>query len=323
MYMQPIVELLTGRVGQVEALARIRRPDGSIEPPESFLPYFSRQQLVELFKEGLDQSLAWVARWEGAGVELNVSVNIPAELLNAPDSADWVRDALTRHSLPPHRLSLELLETQELDLSTSDRTVAELVRLGVKIHLDDLSSGFSTLKRITDIPFDVIKIDRRIFDRAHTRPLQVLIVVAAITALGAEAGYGVVVEGIENRERLEVSMAVGAQFGQGYLFARPMPPDDIAQWVPQFTMPHRDGEVTTALGALAYHWTHSRDVGETHPSREECPLTTYFAHADARMAELHDSLHTAAGTRGPANAEITAWLVGQVQNRAIGDGSEV
>ncbi|MEO6532061.1 MAG: EAL domain-containing protein [Pseudolysinimonas sp.] len=313
MFMQPIVGLRTGLVGQVEALARIRRPDGGIEPPESFLPYYSREQLVELFKEGLDQSLAWVSRWEGEGVELNVSVNTPAELLSAPDSADWVRDALTRHRLAAHRLSLELLETQELDLATSDRTVAELVRLGVKIHLDDLSSGFSTLKRITDIPFDVIKIDRRIFDRAHTRPLQVLIVLAAITALGSESGYGVVVEGIEDRERLEVSMALGAEFGQGYLFARPMPPEDIAQWLATFTMPYRDGAVTTPLGALAYHWGHSRENGQTHPSREECPLTEYFSHADPRIASLHDSLHSAAGTENPASAELTAWLVGQVQ----------
>jgi diguanylate cyclase (GGDEF)-like protein/PAS domain S-box-containing protein len=318
MFMQPIVDLRTGFVSQVEALARIRKPDGGIELPDSFLPYCSKEQLVELFKEGLDQSLAWASRWESDGVELNVSVNIPAELLNTPDSADWVRDALARHSLQAHRLSLELLETQELDLAASDRTIAELARLGVKIHLDDLSSGFSTLKRITDIPFDVIKIDRRIFDRAHTRPLQVLTVLAAITKLGSESGYGVVVEGIEDRERLEVSAVLGAQFGQGYLFARPMPPEDVAQWVAHFTMPYRDSELTTPLGALAYHWAHSRESGPTHPSRAACPLTGYFSHAGPHIATLHDSLHSAAGTKSPASAAITAWLVERVQHHEAG-----
>lgn len=319
MFMQPIVDLHTGLVGHVEALARLRKPDGSIELPESFLPHYSTQQLVELFKEGLDQSLAWVSRWERDGVELNVSVNIPPELLNTPDSVDWVRDALARHGIRPHRLSLELLEDQELDLAASAHTVAELVRLGVKIYLDDLNSGFSTLQRITEIPFDVLKIDRQVFDQAHTRPLLVLAILAAITTLGSEAGYGVVVEGIENREQLEACVVLGAQYGQGYLFARPMPPEDVAEWVASFTMPYRDGTVATPFGALAYHWAHSREGGPTRPDRAACLLTEYFSHADPHIMALHDSLHSAADRRSPASTAITAWLVDRVQRSETGD----
>lgn len=319
MFMQPIVDLHTGRVHQVEALARIRKPDGSIEPPERFLPYCSREQLVEVFKEGLDQSLAWVSQWENDGIEMNVSVNISPELLTSPDSITWVQDALARHSVPAHRLSLELLESQELDLAASDHTVAELVRLGVKIHLDDLSSGYGTLKRITDVPFDVIKIDRQVFDRAKTRPLQLLAVLAAITWLGSDSEFAVVVEGIEDRERLEASVVLGAQFGQGYLFARPMPPEDIAQWVSQFTMPFRMSEITTPFGALAYHWSHSRESGPTHPSRESCPLTEFFAHAGQEIAAVHDELHTSAGRNSQSSAALTSWLVEQVQRSGTGD----
>ncbi|MDQ1560962.1 MAG: hypothetical protein QOE85_303 [Actinomycetota bacterium] len=313
MFMQPIVDLQTGRVTNVEALARIRRPDGVIETPDSFLPYYTRKQLVQVFKDGLDQALMWASKWDSDGVELNVSVNISPELLAEPESASWVHQALARHRMDAHRLSLELLETQELDIAASEQTVAELVRLGVKIHLDDLSSGFGALKRITDIPFDVIKIDRRIFESSHTRPLQVLTVLAAITKLGSDGGYGVVVEGIEDRERLEVSSVLGAGSGQGYLFARPMAPEDLTDWVAHFTMPYRDGELKTALGALAYHWLHSGTSGVLHPTRDACPLTGYFSDSGPEIRELHDCLHSADGTGNPASAAITSWLVEQIQ----------
>jgi len=241
-------------------------------------------------------------------------------LLSDPNSADWVRSALAHHSVVPSRLSLEVLETQELDLTTSDKTVSELVRLGVKMHLDDLSSGFSTLKRLTDIPFDVIKIDRRIFDQAHTRPLQVLTVLASITRLGAESGYGTVVEGIEDRERLEVSAVLGARSGQGYLFARPMPPEEVGPWLEQFAMPYREGELTTALGALAYHWSHGRGDWHEDTAYEQCPLTGYLSlsGADADAVSAHKALHARppaeSEARIGANAMLLARLVERVQH---------
>ncbi len=319
MFMQPIVDLRSGQVTEVEALARLRTPTGEIETPDTFLPHYSREPLVEVLRQGLDQALRWASRWDAEGLALNVSVNVPPELLNDPDSADWVRSALTKHSVPASRLSLEVLETQEIDLAASDKTVSELVRLGVKMHLDDLSSGFSTLKRLTDIPFDVIKIDRRIFDQAHTRPLQVLTVLASITKLGADSGYGTVVEGIECRERLEVSAVLKARSGQGFLFARPMPAEEVAPWLEQFTMPYRTGELTTALGALAYHWSHGRGDWHEHSAYEHCALTGYLSlsEADAEAVAAHNVLHQvppgAHGARLGANATLLALLVERVQ----------
>lgn len=307
MYMQPIVDLRTGVVRQVEALARVQRSDGVIESPDVFLPTYSRGQLLQVFREGLDQALDWASQWERDGIVVNVSVNIPPELLTTPDSAIWVRDALQRHRMEPHRLGLELLETQEIDLAASDQAVSELVQLGVKIHLDDLSSGFSTLKRITELPFDVIKIDRRFFDQVHSRPLQVLTLLAAITKLGEDFGYGVVVEGIEDMERLEVSAVLGAGSGQGFLFAKPMPPEQIRDWVRGFSTPYREGVLTTALGALAYHWTHTSGNGPEHPALEACPLTAFLAGSEEEL--LHRAVHDGDPTAGQ---ELTDALLERV-----------
>jgi diguanylate cyclase (GGDEF)-like protein/PAS domain S-box-containing protein len=314
MYMQPIVDLRSGAVRQVEALARVRRSDGVIETPDVFLPTYTRGQLLQVFRDGLDQALDWTSRWEREGVVLNVSVNIPPEILSTPESAIWVRDALQRHRMEPHRLGLELLETQEIDLAASDQAVSELVQLGVKIHLDDLSSGFSTLKRITELPFDVIKIDRRFFDQLTSRPLQVLTLLAAITKLGEDFGYGVVVEGIEDMERLEISAVLGAGAGQGFLFAAPMPPDRIRDWVLDFRSPYRPGVLTTTLGALAYHWTHTSGNGPEHPAYDDCPLTPFF------VGSSEESLHDAVHAKDPvAGQELTDALLARVTGAAGSD----
>lgn len=309
MFFQPVVDLHSGAVTSVESLARLRTPEGRILGPQQFLPFCSTSDLVQLFREGLDQALAHVAAWEREGLALNVSVNIPPELLSDSDTAAWVSDSLRDHGVPPERLSLELLETGTLDLAESDRNVAELVRLGVRIHLDDISSGFSTLKRMTELPFDVIKIDRRIFEASHVRPLQVITLLAAITRLGHDFGYGVVVEGIEDVEKFEVSVALGAGKGQGYLFARPMEAHQVLPWVRDFRLPHSPEEILTPLGALAFHWAAANQHGRLLPELRDCPLTNFSASVGPELTDLHDQYHAMGGDRNPAGAAFSDALV--------------
>ncbi len=313
MFMQPIVDLESGVVTQFEALARIRRADGSLMLPDEFLPRYSTDELREVFWIGIHQSLEWVARWQELGLDVSVSVNVPPEIFSSPDGVQLVIDALELRGVEPSRLSLELLETREIDLAVSDEAIDELVRLGVKLHLDDISSGYSTLKRVTELPFDVIKIDRHIFDSVHNRALHVLTVLAAITKLGNDFGYGVTVEGIENRERLEVSAALGAHFGQGYLLSPPMPAEDVADWVSRFTMPGTPGAVTTPLGALAYHWSRSRADGPQHPPLSECPLTPYLTTKHRAAAELHERSHAAGAGAAAASMSLLSWLTDEVR----------
>ncbi len=315
MFMQPIVDLTTGTVTQFEALARIRRPDGSLMLPDEFLPSYTTDHLRELFWIGIHQSLEWVAKWQALGLDLSVSVNVPPIIFATPDSVQLVTDALELRGVEPSRLSLELLETHDVELAVSTDAIDELMRLGVKLHLDDISSGYSTLKRITELPFDVIKIDRQIFDNVHSRALHVITVLAAITKLGRDFGYGVTVEGIENRERLEVSTALGAHFGQGYLLAAPMPAEDVAEWVPRFTLPVEQGAVTTALGALAFHWNHSRRDGPVHPPLASCPLTSYFSDNDVEGAELHKRSHAGGAESVAAGMSLTSLLLDIVKKQ--------
>lgn len=309
MHFQPIVDLDTGAVRSVESLARLRMPDGRLLAPDQFLPFCSDHELADLFRRGLDQTLGQLARWQEEGIVLSASVNIPPEILSDGDVAATVARTLAQHGVPAERLSLELLESGSLSLTESDRNVGELVQLGVRIHLDDVSSGFSTLKRMTELPFDVIKVDRRIFDAAHVRPLHVITLLAAIIRLGRDFGYGVVVEGIEDVERLEASTILGAGRGQGYLFARPLPAAEVSAWLAEFAPPHAPDVITTPLGALAFHWAATNGQGRLLPPIEECPLTPFAAGVDERLARIHAEYHHMGGDRNPAGSALSEALI--------------
>lgn len=140
--------------------------------------------------------------------------------------------------------------------------------------------------------------------------MQVVTVLAAIFTLGADFGYGVTVEGIENQERLEASTALVAGYEQGFLFARPMPPEDVVDWLGGFVLPTPVGHITTPLGALAFHWSHTRGDGSEHPPREECPLTHFFSATEPQAAERHD--RSASGTWREAHRVIGVPDLGQI-----------
>ncbi len=132
---------------------------------------------------------------------------------------------------------------------------------------------------------------------------------------GADFGYGVTVEGIENQERLEVSAALGAQYGQGFLFARPMPPDEVIEWVKTFELGSTVSAITTPPGALTYHWSRMRGDGAQHPPRDKCPLTGFFASADTQAAALHDRLHNDSARAAESATLLTSWLMEEVSAR--------
>lgn len=308
----PIVDLRGGGVHSVEALARLRTPEGRLIAPGQFLPFCTRDDLVRLFLDGLDQSMRWLATWEASGLSISVSLNIPPELLSDPASVAWVSESLAKHNVPAHRLSLELLESGDLDLEQGERTVAALIELGVHIHLDDVSSGYSTLKRMTELPFTVIKIDRRIFEASEVRPVQVITLISAIARLGEEFGYGVVIEGIEDREKFEVSVALQIGLGQGYLFTKPLDGARVADWVRSFSLPDNPELMTTPLGALAFHWAIGNQEGRVVPDIDACPVTAFAESRGDELRLLHEQFHEMGGGRNPAGAAFDEAMVALV-----------
>lgn len=238
MLMQPIIDLRTGEVPGVEALARLvldDRPDHvTVVGPVEFLPLLDDSDLDFLFRAGLDRALAAVAGWEEGGLRLNVGVNLEPSTLRDPRCADWVAALLDRYSLDGERVILELLETDVLDAPVQLESLVRLCDLGVAVAVDDFGTGYSTAERLAALPVAIVKVDRELTAGLGGGPAPAFDAVAELIELGRASGCDVVVEGIEDAAQAEAARRLGASHGQGYLFARPMPADEVPDWVAGF-----------------------------------------------------------------------------------------
>jgi diguanylate cyclase (GGDEF)-like protein len=226
---QPIVDLLTGRVHTVEALARWS-PDGEPVQPEVFIPVAERLGLVaELFAEVLDIACARLAAWNRApdGAQLRASVNLSPRQLSSPSLLGVVADALSRHELPGERLVLEITETEGLTDSAAVRQVCtELRDLGVRLSVDDFGIGLSSLSRLRDLPVDEVKIDRSFIGGVDT-DLRASRFVRGVLAFANEFGLDVVAEGVEREAERDALRRLGCHRAQGFLFSRPVDADGV------------------------------------------------------------------------------------------------
>ena len=317
MYMQPVIDLRNGSFGRIEALARLVLPDGKLITPDQFLPALSGEDLNWLFRQGLDQSLARLADFEKEGLELDLSLNISPVTLLDPQCSEWVLRSLEQHGVPPSRLSLELLEDRSLDLSAQHATITQLSAAGVRLSMDDLGAGYSSLQRLSSLPFDKIKVDQSLLAHIRTLPLETLGILGTIIQMGRELGYGVVVEGLEDPGMIEVASILGARFGQGYSLARPMPAERILGWSRTRHLPPQPGKITSWVGALASHWQfmHSEETPQSFPL-DHCPLTLFFLHKKldaSRQAAWHAALHHPETNREEIGKKLTDWLVEKVR----------
>ena len=313
MHVQPVVDLRTGAVERVEALARLRLEDGRLIQPAEFLPWFGASEISRLFTLGLEQSLAALAAWDRAGLAIDLSVNLPPEVLLQDDCPRWVDSALRNARVAPARLHLEMLETEEFhDMDQRDRAVRALSALGVRLEMDDLGSGYSSLLRLRDLPFRTVKIDQGLVREAHKEPRRVIGFIGSLIRLAHTLDLRVVIEGLESAGLVEAAALLGADSGQGHAIARPMSVRDFPDWRRSFAL-HLDPHVTrTALGALAGHWRweqgeRSSDAGHAAASGAGgCAVDRFLrAHerGDSDVRAVHARLHAVADERGTQSAE--------------------
>ena len=225
-WLQPVVDIATGRVLGVEALARwLYR--GEMIVPLRFVPVAARSGLLPaLTGTMLDQAGREVASWTH-GDPLWVSVNVsPLEIVDAAFPRR-VEGALARCGLAPERLVLEVTEDGLLGNPQAARSVTrELKRLGVRLALDDFGTGYSSLAHLHEIPLDTLKIDRAFVSRLDGDPAMHRML-GAVLGLSRDLGLDVVAEGIERRAQADMLVDLGCRWGQGYLFGRPAPTDVV------------------------------------------------------------------------------------------------
>lgn len=224
---QPIVDLRTGAILKFEALARWRHPTRGWLPPASFIPIAEGRGLIaEVTEAILRQACRDALAWPDAVL---LSVNLSPVLLQSKAFGLRIVKILEEVRLPPHRLEIEITE---MALKTDSDVVAPFLNnlrsLGIRISLDDFGTGFSSLSRLRQLPFDDIKIDRS-FVQSMSREAQGSNFVWTIMQLGHGLKMTVTAEGIEDIEQRDRLIAEGCTQGQGFLFSEAVPASETIE----------------------------------------------------------------------------------------------
>jgi diguanylate cyclase (GGDEF)-like protein/PAS domain S-box-containing protein len=222
---QPLVELRTGATLGHEALVRWEHPTRGLLGPLSFIPLAEETGLILaiddiVLAEACRQARAW-QRGAAHLAHLVVSINLSARQFARPDLAARVAAVLAETGLPPATLELEITESLAMsDAEATGVTLRALHELGVRVALDDFGTGYSSLAYLSQLPLDVIKIDRSFVTGLHESPAN-LAIVRAVVGLAQGLGIAVTAEGIEREDQVAALRELGCDRGQGFLFAHP------------------------------------------------------------------------------------------------------
>lgn len=231
LFYQPLVNLESGEMVGAEALIRWEHPERGLLTPDKFLRVAEESGLiVQVGAWAVGEACRRLRDWDrrnGGGSTFSLAVNLSARELTHPDVVPTVLNAVRRSALDPNRLTIEVTESTAMaDRDSGFRALRELSEQGVRIAIDDFGTGYSSLDHLREMPADILKIDRSfVAGMAANSPDSAL--VAAAIAMGRALDMEVVAEGIETTEQASDLRELGCLLGQGYLFAKPLPPEEL------------------------------------------------------------------------------------------------
>lgn len=235
LHYQPQIDIASGRTIGVEALVRWRHPEEGMIPPAQFIPLAEDSGfIIPLGEWVLNQACHQVKSWLDAGFPpMVVAVNLSSLQFRRGNTAETVTRALAASGLPAHYLELELTESILLqDTQGALGTVQGLRDMGLKLSIDDFGTGYSNLGYLKRLPLDKLKIDQSFVRNLPHDPNDAAIV-RAVIEMGHALRLDVIAEGVETEEQFRELQAYGCDQIQGYWLSRPLPPDQLAQFLRQ------------------------------------------------------------------------------------------
>jgi diguanylate cyclase (GGDEF)-like protein len=251
-YYQPIISLQTGRLAGFEALVRWNHPRRGLVAPADFIPVAEETGLiVPIGQWVLNEACAQVRQWQidsPSHRSLSLSVNLSARQVAQPDLLQRIKDALETSKLNPHCLKLEITESVVMENAEAAAQMFKQLRsLGVQLSIDDFGTGYSSLSYLHRFPLNYLKIDRSFVMRLTTDNDNAI--VRTISTLARNLGMEVIAEGIETEEQFQQLKLLGCEYGQGYLFSRPVSNDGVEHLLAQDSK--RDREIDLNLDQTA------------------------------------------------------------------------
>lgn len=233
LHYQPQLDMHSGEVFGLEALLRWNDPEEGMRSPAEFIPILEETGLIVPVGEWVLRKACTQARaWQYAGLsDLRVAVNLSPKQFRHRELTKKVADILSETGLAPESLELELTESALMDdQEYAHKVLNELKEMGSLIALDDFGTGYSSLEFLRSFPVDTLKIDRA-FIRHIAENEDDRSICSAIVTLGQALRLHVLAEGVEDNEQVEILKGQGCRLVQGFLYARPMPADDVWSWL--------------------------------------------------------------------------------------------
>ena len=251
---QPKVDVQTGIVRGVEALARWTHPALGRVPPVEFIRLAEQSSLIHaLTMWVVNESMLQTASWMAYGLHPSIAINLSPLLLDRVELVDEVVAAQQSHGVPADRVLFEITESSLI--SSKAVAVGALARLRLKgfgLSIDDYGTGFSSMQQLTRIPFTELKIDRSFVHMAHERQNLQVILRSALD-MASKLGITTVAEGVETMEDWRLLQRLGCSLGQGYLIAKPMCASDLTAWLKEYRFRRTDLRAAGSAGDLDSH----------------------------------------------------------------------
>jgi diguanylate cyclase (GGDEF)-like protein len=230
LFYQPKIDLVSRRVIGAESLVRWQHPTLGLVSPSKFIPVAEESGLIVPLGEWvLNAACEQMRQWQEQGHELQVAINVSARQFRQGNLAELVLRAMAAAHVDPRFVEIEVTESAIMnDAQSSIATLEAMKSRGISISIDDFGTGYSSLSYLKRLPLDVLKIDQS-FVRDITNDHNDAAIVRAIIGLARSLGKKVIAEGVEDDNQLSFLNANGCNYGQGYLFGRPLDPTTFVE----------------------------------------------------------------------------------------------
>jgi diguanylate cyclase (GGDEF)-like protein len=231
LHYHPIVDLEGKDLVGVEALLRWRDSNGDLVPPGEFILAAEDMGLIEAVGDWVVDEICRQSRtWREDGLELDISINLSPRQLWQPNLVERITSTLRAARVDPETIVIEVPETAAMaDPDRTRRVLQQFRDAGLKIAIDDFGKALSSIRRLKDLPVDILKVDQS-FVRKLPDDDDAAMMARAIIQLGHSLGMVPLAEGIDSEEQREFLVGESCPLGQGYLFAKPMAAENVAHW---------------------------------------------------------------------------------------------
>ena len=228
LHYQPVIAIEDRTMLGVEALIRWQEPNGGLVPPGDFIPLAEEMGLIEAIGDWVVEEICRQdSAWRAQGISTEISFNLSPRQLWQPDLVAKIVSRLLAAGIEPGRVVAEITESTAMtDPDRTQQVLLDLHARGLRLALDDFGTGYSSLARLKHMPVDVLKIDRS-FIRDVDTDHDAQSMVSAMIALASNLGMTALAEGIETEGERRFLVDRGCPLGQGFLFSKPVPAEDI------------------------------------------------------------------------------------------------